>query len=58
MYLLVVIAIVSAGICYSVAKKRGLNVPFWVAMGALVGPIALPFLFMAKSKKQEGGGES
>lgn len=45
------IPIVCAGICYSVAKKRNADVPFWVVMGALFGPIALPFVFISKAKK-------
>lgn len=45
------IPIVCAGICYSVAKKRSADVPFWVVMGLLFGPFALPFVFMAKEKK-------
>jgi len=45
---LVVISILCAGICYSVAKSKGANVPFWVLMAALFGPLAIPFVFFAK----------
>ena len=45
------IPIICAGICYSVARKRSADVPFWVVMGLLFGPFALPFVFMAKAKK-------
>lgn len=45
------IPIFCAGICYSVAKNRSADVPFWVVMGLLFGPFALPFVFMAKAKK-------
>lgn len=47
----VLIPIVCAGICYSVAKKRNAAIPFWVVMGVLFGPFALPFVFMSKPKK-------
>ena len=48
--LLVAITVVSVGICYYAARQRGLSKPFWVFMGAFLGPIALPFVFLAKSK--------
>ena len=44
------IPIICAAICYSVAKKRNAAVSFWVVMGAIFGPLALPFVFMAKPK--------
>jgi len=47
---LVLMPIVCAAICYSVAKKRNSTVPFWVVMGALFGPLALPFVFMSKPR--------
>ncbi len=50
---LVVIVAICTGICYSVARKRGARVPFWVVMGALFGPLAIPFVFF--SKPQPGG---
>lgn len=48
----IVMPIVCAGICYSAAKKRNATVPFWVVMGALFGPLALPFVFMSKPKSK------
>lgn len=45
------IPVVCALTCYLVAKKRNAAVPFWVVMGAVFGPLALPFVFMAKPKK-------
>ncbi len=44
------IPIVCAVICYSVATKRNAAVPFWVVIGAVFGPFALPCVFMAKPK--------
>jgi hypothetical protein len=49
----VVMPIICAGVCYSVAKKRNAAVPFWVVMGALFGPFALPFVFMSKPKNNQ-----
>lgn len=48
-YLLVAITILSVGICYYAARQRGLSTPYWVFMGALFGPLAIPFVFLAKS---------
>lgn len=38
------------GICYFVAKHRKANVPFWVVLGATLGPLAIPFVFFARPK--------
>ena len=48
---LILLPIFCASICYSVAKKRKANVPFWVAMGAIFLFLALPFVFMSKPKR-------
>jgi hypothetical protein len=37
-------------ICYSVAKSKKANVTFWVTMGLLFGPLAVPFVFFAKPR--------
>ena len=50
-YLLIAIVIISVGICYYAAKHRGLSKPYWIFMGALFGPLAIPFVFLAKSKR-------
>lgn len=39
-------------ICYSVAKRKKANVAFWVTMGLLFGPLAVPFVFMVKPRNQ------
>ena len=33
------------------AKKKGLDPVFWAVMGGLFGPLAIPFVLLAKSKK-------
>ena len=35
-------------VCHYVAKTRRARPVFWSAMGALFGPFAIPFVFMAK----------
>lgn len=43
------------GVCFYVAKRRGLNTRFWVVMGLVFGPLAIPFVFMAKPGDPKGG---
>jgi len=45
---LMLITILSAMICYSIAKKRGADSRFWVIMAILLGPFALPFVVFSK----------
>lgn len=49
-YVLVAITVLCAGICFSVAKKKGLSIQLWVVLGAFFGPFALPFLFLTKPR--------
>ena len=46
---LIVLNIMSMLICYLVAKWRGGNTVRWLVLGALLGPIALPFLLFMKT---------
>jgi hypothetical protein len=43
------IIILSGFICHFLAKSRGANPVFWGVMGVLFGPLAIPFVFLAKS---------
>ncbi len=36
--------------CHAIAKRRGSNPVFWGVMGALFGPMAIPFAFMSKPR--------
>jgi magnesium-transporting ATPase (P-type) len=49
-YLLMVLNIASIFICHYVAKTRGAKPIFWAILGALFGPLAIPFVFIAKPK--------
>ena len=55
-YLLVAVTAISVAICYYTAKHRGLSKPYWVFMGALFGPLAVPFVFLSKSKHTNSNG--
>ena len=41
--------IVSIIFCHFMAKNRGANAVFWGVMGAIFGPLAIPFVFLAKA---------
>jgi len=47
---LLMFSALSIYLCYSVAKSKKANVTFWVTMGLLFGPLALPFVFFAKPR--------
>ena len=50
-YLILVTAFFGA-LLYFIAAKRNANTSFWLAMGILFGPFALPFVFMAKTRTE------
>lgn len=44
---ILLINLIGVIICHSTAKSRGSrHVAFWTAMGALFGPLAIPFLLI------------
>jgi hypothetical protein len=43
----------SAVACYVIANRRGGNAVLWGVMGALFGPLAIPFAFMSKRRDRE-----
>lgn len=52
----IVIALVFAAsiiCCHIIAKRRGSNPVFWGVMGALFGPLAIPFAFISKARDKE-----
>ncbi len=46
--LLVIVSLLSMAACYSIAKSRSADRLYWVLMGLLVGPFAIPFACFAK----------
>ena len=55
-YLLIAIVIISVCICYYVSKHSGLSKQNWIFKGALFGPLAIPFVFLAISKRTNNDG--
>jgi hypothetical protein len=47
-YFLIALNIASIFVCHFIAKSRGAKPVFWGVMGAVFGPLAIPFAFMAK----------
>jgi hypothetical protein len=43
-----VICISCAFLLWFIADKRGANTQFWAIMGAVFGPLAIPFVFLTK----------
>lgn len=56
-YALLLIVMISTGVCYHVAKRRGLNVQLWIILGAVFGPFAVPFVYAAAPKARKRSGE-
>jgi hypothetical protein len=53
-YLIVAIVIFSSGICHYIAKKKGLSASFWIALGALIGPLAVLIILFVPAKAPPG----
>jgi len=49
-YALVELNILCIYLCYQVAANRNADARFWGFMGLFFGPLALPFVFLAKAK--------
>lgn len=46
-----------SAICFLVAQRRNANSSYWFMMGALFGPLALPFVFFAQPRNKETVGK-
>ena len=51
--LMVLVFLASIIACHSIAKRRSANPVFWGLMGALLGPLAIPFAFMSRPKAED-----
>jgi hypothetical protein len=51
LYALIALNILSVFACHFLAKRRGANPVFWGVMGALFGPLAIPFVFLARPER-------
>jgi hypothetical protein len=47
---LILMTLVSAGVCHYLAKKKQRNKPFWIFFGALLGPIAVVILLLLSNR--------
>jgi 2-polyprenyl-3-methyl-5-hydroxy-6-metoxy-1,4-benzoquinol methylase len=43
-----IVCVLSAATLWHMAEKRGANTLFWAIMGAVFGPLAIPFVFLTK----------
>jgi len=52
MYIAIMILtfVTSAVICHFIAKNKNANSVFWGVMGAVFGPLAIPFALLSKSE--------
>jgi len=51
MSITLIVAIVIASsiiVCHQLAKRRGKDPVFWGLMGAIFGPLAIPFVYFSK----------
>ncbi len=55
--IVVLVGVILASIlaCHAIAQRRGRNPVFWGVMGAVFGPLAIPFALMSKPKRQSEG---
>jgi len=58
MYVPAIVWILSAGICYYIAKRKNIkSTVLWNLTFAFLGPIAIPIVLLIESKKFEVNGE-
>ena len=51
--ILSILCISCAVLLWHIAEKRGANTLFWATMGAIFGPLAIPFVFLTKNNSSE-----
>ncbi len=49
---LIIMAVFFGTLLHGIAAKRHADKKFWLIMGIIFGPFALPFVFMVKKIKQ------
>lgn len=50
--LLIIVNLLSMVICYQIAKSRKANRWYWLLVGFLIGPFAVPFVFFASPEQR------
>jgi hypothetical protein len=53
--ILILVIVVSTDICWRIARRKSLNIQLWIILGALIGPFAIPFALLAKSREVKAG---
>jgi hypothetical protein len=48
MVVLIIINLISMILCFFVAKHRKAKILYWLLVSLLVGPLAIPFVFLSK----------
>ena len=56
MLIISALCIASAFLLWHLADRRGANTRFWAIMGAIFGPLAIPFIFLTPRKKPDAKG--
>jgi hypothetical protein len=46
----ILISLIFGLLCYYLAGRKGYNKQFWLIMGILFGPFAIPFILLGKRK--------
>jgi hypothetical protein len=54
---LIILSLVSMLVCYLISRSRSADRTYWSVMGLLLGPLAIPFAFFAKSKADQQSGK-
>lgn len=50
----ILISVLFGILLYYMADRKGYNKQFWIIMGILFGPLALPFIILGKKKDYHG----
>ena len=50
----ILISVLFGILLYYMAGRKGYNKQFWIIMGILFGPLALPFIILGKKKDYHG----
>ena len=53
MIIISIICISCAILLWNIADRRGANTKFWAIMGAVFGPLAIPFVFLTKNNSSK-----
>jgi hypothetical protein len=48
LFALIALNVLSVFVCHFIARQRGAKAVFWGLMGALFGPLAIPFVFLSR----------